>query len=512
MLKLISILLLSLLCSQVSSQVKYTDIQLSLDFHQINLLKNSILRPLVEQYIKNFTIKGPIDLNLSLIINIATFQLSNIRLTSLALDWDKTILAPVNETHISLTLFDLDINLETDYDINFMQLDSQGRANVTITNLTVFLELYFSNNTIDSGFSMGISNFTINYDSIQMNVDSKIISLLFVKVFKVFKCVVIKQIVNLVLSDLNSQIIGLTSQMIQIPVTPSLLLNSLNLSNIAIPQGDTYILNISVIRAPAVVYFQNDTNSYSYLTLNLDVQSFNNRTKEKAKIHEYDLLPVRTVFSSDIQTYICNSFLIQLQWIIIDSGLLNITIDDSLVPDGSPVRLNTSSIMLLMPGMTAKYGQKKGIYVRATAASSYSKIVFRGGRLVGEITLLLEFFVDMDSSKYPIEGLDGCMSCERALSLNTTLLLALHAYNKNETSIFANIITVDFYYMSVLDKTIDFDVNSFQVLMKNVARSFIPILNTNLKDIPNPITGMFGVKSMQFKFSLDSLFLGFEFD
>ncbi len=64
---------------------------------------------------------------------------------------------------------------------------------------------------------VGISNFSMNYDSIKLDVNSKIITWLVDQVFKVFRCMVIQQIKNLVLGDLNNQIMALTSQMIQIP-------------------------------------------------------------------------------------------------------------------------------------------------------------------------------------------------------------------------------------------------------------------------------------------------------
>ena len=98
------------------------------------------------------------------------------------------------------------------------------------------------------------------------------------------------------------------------------------------------------------------------------------------------------------------------------------------------------------------------------------------------------------------------------MSLNATLLIALNADNRNETVIFANIINLDFYYLTVRETNIDFDLESFQTLMKDVGRSFIPTLNAALHDIPNPITGKYGVKNMEFRFSMDYLFLQVELD
>ena len=513
MLKPLSFILLLVFFLQNNAQLtEVPGIKFSLDFVQIDVFKTITLKPLVEQYLSNLTIAGPLELNLSLIISNLTAKFSNLEVKQFSLNWDKTMLAPISETKISLTLFDLDIKIENDYEIYFSGLNLKGRANITLTNLTVVIALEFLNLTTGSGFQASISNFTLNYDSITLDVDSQIITWLTQKIFKVFKCMVIQKLTGLIMADLNTQVVALTSQVIQIPVTPSdfanLIMKKLS-PNLRMPTkvGDTYVINITMSRAPYVRYFSNSTNNFAYMTFAINAAVFNNGTHETPVVQEYDLLPYRVSFDSDIQAFLCNSLLTQLQWVIIDSGILKLSLDDTMMPKTSPIRLNTTSIMLIVPGMTTKYGTNKGIYLGISAASPYSKIVFRSGRLVGEVSLVLDFYVDKDSSNYPTEGFANCASCEKALSLNATLLVALHADNLNETVIFANIINLDFYYLTVRETLIEFDVASFQTLMKDVGRSFIPTINAALLNIPNPIIGKYGVKNMQFKFSVDYLFL-----
>ena len=512
MLKSLSLLLVLLVIIPSQADEWVPDMKFSLDFTQIDVFKNTTLRPIIKNLVSNLTIKGPIDLNLSLILATAEVQLSNITVQDFSLNWDKTVLTPVDETHIALTVFDATIKIENDYDIKVLELDLGGRANITITNITTTIILQFSNVTTGSGFSAAITNFTLNYDSLQMDVDSPIISGLVNKIFKTFKCLVLQKLTEFIMSDLNPQISALTSQPIQIPVNPSIL-ESLAMQYISKnldmkrSNGDTYIVNISMSRAPYVRYVVNNTDQFTYLTLAIDVSVFNNRTKSTPVVKEKDLLPNRIFFDYDVQVFLCNSLLTQLQWVIIDSGILHLTLNDAMVPETSPVRLNTSSIMLLVPGMTTKYGQKKGIYLAVSAGSAYSQIVFRSGRLVGEVSLILDFYVDKDSSNYKNQTLENCTQCEKALSLNATMLLALHADNQNMSVIYVNIINVDFYYMTVLSTQIDFDVNSFQTLMKDVGRSFVPILNANLSGIANPFIGNYSIKDLQFRFSIDYLFL-----
>lgn len=491
------------------------DIKLSLDFEQIDTFKNTTLRPLVEKYLNNLTIEGPIDLNLSLILSTATIQLKNIKLLEFYLDWDETQLQTVGQQSdlVSLQLFDADLKLESDYNITYLSMDLAGRANITIKNLTLDITLQFSNLSGGSGFYATIANFSMNYNSITMDVDSQIITWLIDKIFNVFKCVLIKLINSIVTGDLSQQVKELTSQIIQIPINPSSIINNLLIkmfkSDLNMPQntGAIYILNISMTQAPFVRFFANSTKSFSYLTANIDISVYNNDTKATPYLKEVDLLPTRTLFDNDLQLYLCNSLLTQVQWIIIDSGILKLTLDDGMLPASSPLHLNTSYISLLLPGMTVKYGENKGIYLDVSAGSTFSKIVFRSGRLVGEVSLILDFYVDKDSTNYPSQGLAKCTNCEKALSLNSTLLLSLHSDAKNDSIIFVNLLNIDFFNTLVLEKTIEFDVNSFQTLMKDVGRSFIPVLNQQLDNIPNPLIGKFGITDFEYKFSVDYLFL-----
>jgi hypothetical protein len=509
-----SLILIALVFFHCAAAGTVPDIKLSLDFDQINVLKNATLRPLIEPIIGNFTYAGPIDVNLSLILSTVQVQLSNLAVQNFSLDWDKTVLAPIDETHVSLTIFDADITIESDYNISYLAFDFNGTANITVTNLTIIMALQSDNLTFGCGFSLTLSNFSLNFDSVTMAVDSPTISWLVDKIFKTFKCLVIQQINNLVIPMVNPMLIDLFSQTLQFAISPSLLenlaLQYIN-KNLDLPKatGDTYIINITMTRAPYVRYAQNLTTliNYTYFTLEIDVSVFNNRTNATPAIQETDLLTYRTNFVSDMQVFLYNSLLIQLQWIMIDSGILKFTIDKTMVPPSLPVTLDTSAMGLLIPGLAARYGPNKSIYLRAQAGSTYSQFVFRAGRLVAEVSLVFDFYVDKDGTYYPGQGIENCTTCDMALSLNATLLLALHADNRDESLIFVNIINLDFYNVGVLTKMIDFDVDSFQTLMKSVGKSFIPIINGGLQGISNPVIGLDGIKDFQFNFSVDFLFL-----
>lgn len=507
------LLFISLFFSNFKTQ-NIADIKLSLDFEQIDVVKNSTLRPLVEKYLTNLTIAGPIDLNLSLILTTVTVKLSNIKVLDFSLNWDKTALTPVDESQVALTLFDVDIKIENDYDIHYLSNDMVGRANITVENLTLGITLQFFNSSTSSGFYAIITNFSMNYDSLKMDVSSKILTWLVDQIFSVFKCVLVKTVKNVVLGDISNKVKDLTSNVIQIPLTPSSLENLVTQTlknDFHMPKntGDTYIFNISMTRAPYVNFFKNSTNSFSYLTTFINLAVFNNRTNATPAFKEYDLLPFRSFYAHDIQLYLVNNLLTQIQWVVLDSNILHLTLNDKMLPSSSPLHLNTSFIGLLLPGIPVKYGEGKGIYLGVSAGSPYSKIVFRGGRLVGEVSLVMDFIVDKDSTNYPS---DKCQNCETAISINTTLLLALHADDTNGTLIFANILNIDFFNIGVLNKVIDFDASSFQTLMKDVGRSFIPVLNQQLQNIPNPLIGKYGIKEMSFRFSVDYIFLRVAFE
>lgn len=329
------------------------------------------------------------------------------------------------------------------------------------------------------------------------------------EIFNIGRALVWKELSSVLTTTLSDQLVALTSAKLQLPLSSALIsrmLASLNLPLTPPSTFYTYIVNISVNEAPYVRYVDDSIQGFEYLTATLNFGVFNNDTGDALAIIDKDLLPFRRYFANDVQGFICNSLIEQFFWVILDSNIINLTLDDSFLNANSSIRLNTTNFLMLLPGMTLKYGSGKGIYVTAKTSSKFSKLVFRGGRLVAQLSLTLGFYVDKDSSNYPNkDGLQACTTCEKALELNTTIILSLHADNHDdEKVIFANVISLDFPILDLLESNITIDVKAFQELLRNVAASFLPGINSGLAGgIANPLIGVFDIEHFQFKFGVD---------
>ena len=329
------------------------------------------------------------------------------------------------------------------------------------------------------------------------------------EIFNIGRALVWKELSAVITTTISDQIAALTSPKIQLPLSSAVISNLLASLNLPLTPPSifyTYIANITVGEAPYVRYVNDSNVVFEYFTATLNLLVYNNDTGEGLAIIDKDLLPFRRYFANDVQGFVCNSLIEQLFWVLLDSDIINLTLDDSFLDSSSSIRLNTTNFLMLLPGMTLKYGTGKGIYVTAKTSSTFSKVVFRGGRLVAQLSLLLGFYVDKDSSKYPNkDGLQACTTCEKALELNTTIILSLHADNHDdEKVIFANVISLDFPLLDLIDSSISIDVKAFQDLLKNVAASFLPGINSGLAGgIANPLIGMFDIQHFQFKFGVD---------
>ena len=337
------------------------------------------------------------------------------------------------------------------------------------------------------------------------------------QIFNIGRALVWKEISAVLTTTLNDQVVALTSEKLQLPLSSALissLLASLNLPLTPPSIFQTYIANITVEEAPYVRYVNDSNITYQYFTATLNLLVFNNGTGEGLAIIDQDLLPFRRYFANDVQGFVCNSLIEQFFWVLLDSDIINLTLDDTFLPAKSSIRLNTTNFLMLLPGMTIKYGQGKGIYVTARTSSKFSKIVFRGGRLVAQLSVLLGFYVDKDSTNYPNkDGLKACTTCEKALELNTTIIVSLHGDNHDdEKVIFVNVISLDFPLLELIESNITIDVKAFQELLKNVAASFLPGINSGLAGgITNLLMGVFDIENFQFKFGVDYFWVEMKF-
>lgn len=87
---------------------------------------------------------------------------------------------------------------------------------------------------------------------------------------------------------------------------------------------------------------------------------------------------------------------------MIDSKMLDVTIDNSAIADsGLPIALTTSGLKLIIADFFDAYGADKGIYVRIYGKNPTQNLYVRNGRVLGAMSLMVDFIVDKDSSLYP---------------------------------------------------------------------------------------------------------------
>lgn len=121
---------------------------------------------------------------------------------------------------------------------------------------------------------------------------------------------------------------------------------------------------------------------------------------------------------------------------MIDSKMLDVTINNSAIKDsGLPIALTTSGLKLIIADFYDAYGADKGIYVRIYGKNPTQNLYVRNGRILGAMSLMVDFFVDLDSSQYPQKNRLDCTDCVLALTAELQMGLMMTLYNLDESNI-----------------------------------------------------------------------------
>lgn len=95
-------------------------IKLSVDFFELNNIKNDILKPLIIDAINGLELPGPYKMDTSILgvsINLTAW---NVTVLEHSLDWTNTLLRAVQKDTIELDVRSLTIKVETDYSILYL--------------------------------------------------------------------------------------------------------------------------------------------------------------------------------------------------------------------------------------------------------------------------------------------------------------------------------------------------------------------------------------------------------
>lgn len=193
--------------------------------------------------------------------------------------------------------------------------------------------------------------------------------------------------------------------------------------------------------------------------------------------------------AQDLEAIVGENVVEQIMWTAFQSGIVDFWINNDALNNATngslPISLNTSSIGILFPGITIKYGPNKGMYINITIGSTYPNFYIRSGRLTGSISLLLTFVVDM-SNNYP-QPANNCVNCQNAITINTTLFIAADAWTflnttaNNTQYLGAQIIDVSLISApSVGRPNVVYSETVFSQIVNNLILLTVPTINPDL--------------------------------
>jgi len=230
-------------------------------------------------------------------------------------------------------------------------------------------------------------------------------------------------------------------------------------------------------------------NSTSFISTAADVMFYNTATKQTSVYVENEQFGNRTTNTSDIEAYIGNNLLSQAIWLAMDSKMVNFTIKQESLPSSLPIKLNTDSLRILLPGIEKKYGLGAEAFLIVKGSNNYSKLEIRQGKLATTASVELEIYVEL-------KGVEG-KKYDLATTLNTTLFASVVANSVNKTSYLVNIINAEIIDIDVETSTFKVDGKKLTSLLNIALEAFIPTINSKLgKGINNPAVGVFSVDYM----------------
>lgn len=148
--------------------------------------------------------------------------------------------------------------------------------------------------------------------------------------------------------------------------------------------------------------------------------------------------------------------------------LLKIKISSSDIPSDSPVQLNTTSLDLILNGLTEVYGKEKLVDIECETKGDPPKVDLFEGEAIGAVIGECSIFVQIDNST----------SYEKALAFNTTITANANALMTEGGNITANIkkIHLDKSQMTY-SKVPKADIRNLENLFNFSSNLIVPFIN-----------------------------------
>ncbi|CAD8211083.1 unnamed protein product [Paramecium octaurelia] len=458
----------------------------ALDFNQLNSFKQHVLKPIIG-LIQGAHLPLDIQLNQSIpLIGKVELEINEVYLQELTLNWDDTFIMPYQnkEDSIILQMRSANITVEAFTRLAFGGWSMLNTGTVfKLQNLDFSLVIQFDPTTSKRswGFKPIIKYVDIALSRMQFIMDNIIIPP--------------QAGINALVDLLTPMIVKQTKKMILKVASPALGLLSQNQRlQVAQQFGDyMYQFQITFTQPPCVIYGET-----TFMSLQLDIQIENVDTGNGCPIFDTGSLPNRVNSNQALELIVGGNIVDQLLWILIDSKMLDLTIDNSSLENiDLPISLTTNGMKLIIPDFYEAYGPDKGIYIRMYGQTAEQQMYIRSGRLLGSMTVMLDFIVDTESSNYP-NNKNNCESCVIAYTAEVQLGLMLTLYNKSPELFAASVMLV---------KIIDIDQTSGELLtvqqlsimqtLNSLVGALLPSINQDLnKGLENPFVGFFGLKEI----------------
>jgi len=183
-----------------------------------------------------------------------------------------------------------------------------------------------------------------------------------------------------------------------------------------------YLQIIFTLQDLPLVFFNWKNQAFQAVPINIDI--IDRKINMNTPVVDCDVIPDYIDDGLPLRLFLSDTMIGQFLWLV-DEVFPTLN-----SPKLFPIQRNTTRIQTVFPNITSQYGENKGMYLEITKGDGYSLTFIRDGRLVTDLSVLMDFWVDTDVSQYLNQGLANCTTCEQAISLNIQFLQAQSSIKK----------------------------------------------------------------------------------
>jgi len=461
-----------------------------MSYELIEVVQKTIIEPFLKSEIKNVSFPQPFPFQKGPVHG----EIHNVKINNFTLDWENSRVFTLNrDEKPTMLLKNISFDVEFDSHLSFLKFLHFAPRKNTIEVGGFDIVLAFGFHTYDNGTAYAyLDSVDVNLKNFDIHLSESFLRMMLrlAEVFGVKPHQLAEQAFENAIWSFNKTIIERSTE------GHSLIFFD-------------YLQTVFTLANLPHVFFNGKSQAFQAVPINIDV--IDRRTNLSAPVADYDVMPDYIDDGFPLQLFMSNTMIGQFLWLFFQSGKVDEVFSTLNSPKLFPIQLNTTSIQTVFPHITAQYGENKGMYLEITKGGDYPLAFIRDGRLVTDLSVLMDFWVDTDGSYYPNQGLANCTTCDQAISLNISMFASAVIYQDDPSRIMIIIQDLIPHGVDVLKGEID--PKALQNLLKNILQMTILQLNLQLKDgVPNPIIGKYGINSTSIILETDYLFLGLQFN